>query len=202
MSKAHSLKHNAKASAVRLCAKFSGIEVMEPVRYGEGWHPRVIVIDGVLPSSLAPEIAQAAVLVLPPGWEIVDGGIVARQETPADNPYLETAERFAALNPDGQDLPAEVDAALSDIAVSKALDAALSGVKAGSKEAVAFAMLRRPEGVTVAALAAVFGWKVPSTRSYISVRTRHRGVAAVTVDEPDRGLVYRLALPAPATVEA
>lgn len=212
----HSLKHNAKAAAKRIAARFSGIEVVEPVKAmprpgaGEaGWYPSVRVMDGVLPSSIAPEVLEVAHLELPEGWVVVDGGFVARAETPADNPYLvedgaeSIADRFAALNPDAlvyESTGTEVRAvqyADGDEVVDDslaALDALLAGVKPDSKEAQVFAMLRRPEGATVPEIAAAMSWEPHTTRAYISVRVRKRGVASLTEQVEGRGRVYRVGL--------
>lgn len=209
----HSLKHNAKAAAKRIAARFSGLEVVEPVKAmplpgaaTDGWYASLKVAEGVLPSSIAPEVLELAHLELPEGWVVADGGFVSRVETPAENPYLEEdriADRFADLNPDAlvyESTGTEVRAvqyADGDEVVEPfdaALDALLAAVKPDSKEAQVFAMLRRPEGATVAEIAQAMTWEPHTTRAYISVRVRKRGVASLTEQVEGRGRVYRVGL--------
>lgn len=196
----HFRKHNAKAAAKRIASRFSGVEVIEPKESMHfsavaGWYPAVKVMDGVLPSSIAPEVIEQAHIELPEGWAVVDGGFIARAETPEDNTYLadammveSTGDGIRAVPYDNGDDVSEVDPA------EAVLDALLSGVKTGSKEAAVFAMLRQPQGATVAAIAAVMGWAPHTTRAYISVHTRKRGVAAFTEKVEGRGRVYRVGL--------
>lgn len=219
----HSFKHNAKSAAKRFAARFSGVEVVEPVKAvrkigaaTDGWYASLRIKEGVLPSSIAPEVVEAAHIELPAGWVIVDGGFVARAETPAENPYLEdTAQRFAALNPDGlQDMittPAgdrmprpAIGSPLANIietiteldAADKALDVALAAVKPGGKEAQVFGLIRRLEGASASEIGAALNWQLHTTRAYVSVHSRKYGLEVVTEKVEGRGTVYRVRVPA------
>lgn len=64
--KSFNVKSNAKRTARKLADAFSGIAVAEPVETSPGareWFPAVSVIAGVLQSSIAPEVGQAALIV-------------------------------------------------------------------------------------------------------------------------------------------
>lgn len=64
--KAQSVKSNAKRSARQLADRFSGIDVAEPVPAtiaGAGWYPTVRIAPGCLPSAVAPEVFEAAIVL-------------------------------------------------------------------------------------------------------------------------------------------
>jgi len=62
--KSHTVKSNAKRAARQMAAKFSGVDVIEPVAAPDGgWFAAVKVAPGCLASAVAPEVYEAAVVV-------------------------------------------------------------------------------------------------------------------------------------------
>ena len=101
---------------------------------------------------------------------VTDAGLLAIQNEP-----IVTTTAFAIL----KDFP-EVDAFK------------LVTHRAGTKKAMLIALLSRPEGATIAEMAADLGWQKHSLRSKISrISTKGQGLALESVKENGRGRVYR-----------
>lgn len=71
--------------------------------------------------------------------------------------------------------------------------AATPETKAASKTDILVAMLTRPEGATVAAMAEATGWMTHSVRGFMAGTLRKRTGKAVTSEKTDGGRIYRLA---------
>jgi hypothetical protein len=54
-------------------------------------------------------------------------------------------------------------------------------------------MLQRPEGATIAEIAAAFGWLPHTTRAAMSTKSRKAGLTFVSEKVDGRGRVYRAA---------
>lgn len=161
--KTHTVKSNAKRVARKLVEKFGWLDVLEPSAEGDAWVP--VVGIRAQPSEFMPTLLPEGILevamVVLPEGYRLDGRAV---------------------------LPAEP---IATPATDPAVDAALAGLKPASKEAQVFALLRRPEGATIAQIADAMGWLPHTTRAFVSVHARKRGVA-VDTQKTEAGRVYRV----------
>lgn len=64
------------------------------------------------------------------------------------------------------------------------------------------AMLSRPEGATMAAIAADIGWKEDSLRGFFAATLKGKKGLEIISEKTDAGRVYRIAAPAPASADA
>lgn len=229
MLKVHSVKSNAKRAARKLCETFAGIEVAEPFPATSplsGWRSAVRVAEGVLPSSIAPEVLEAAVVVdLGPLW-IVRGTEIVRSPAGIEADEIErvdpeslvaTAAFMSAVAANGgtnegmgattdpatdcdpvlvgdtymhaHDCPAAIEQGLPRFKAP-----ADKPSKAGGRRDQVFALLRRPEGATLAQVMEETGWLAHTTRAFISVNARKLGLS-IEKEKTDAGQVYRAVEP-------
>ncbi len=73
-------------------------------------------------------------------------------------------------------------------------EATRGSVKRGTALATVTALMKRPEGATIAEIQAVTGWLPHTTRAFISVSVKRKAALAVATEKVEgRGRVYRVA---------
>ncbi|MDO5623046.1 MAG: DUF3489 domain-containing protein [Paracoccus sp. (in: a-proteobacteria)] len=121
---------------------------------------------------------------------------IARPDTPATCGADATDARSPTDWTKAADTPAtavEAPAIATDAADSAEV-AASNQPRTGTKQAVPIAMLRAPEGASIAEIASATGWQPHTVRGAIAGALKKRLGLVVTSDKhPERGRVYRIA---------
>ncbi|CAJ3063570.1 Protein of uncharacterised function (DUF3489) [Burkholderia pseudomallei] len=130
--------------------------------------------------------------------KVIDG-LFSRSLIAADGAdWLVAAEGYDALGMARPTAPTTADSADSDMeAAVEAAETSL-GIKAprrtreNSKQALVIAMLRRPEGATIAQICEATGWQAHTVRGTFAGALKKLGLTVLSEKIEGRGRVYRI----------
>ncbi|MDO5604510.1 MAG: DUF3489 domain-containing protein [Paracoccus sp. (in: a-proteobacteria)] len=158
-----------------------------------------------LPGNL-PAGAQAKVVAA-----LLTRGLLAEAEATPGDPLWRDTGRTLALTPEGMVVigfdPVVIRAVAAKGVKPKASEAAVKAAdgaevaladqprspRTGTKQATLIAMLRAPEGASIAEIASATDWQPHTVRGAISGALKKRlGLEVVSEKHPERGRVYRV----------